>query len=123
MTFSQCAVEAAIQAIDKLDHRKATSMADLTRKIAEAALSAALTVDGVAVQGWQPIESAPRDGTWILVSRDNGCGTDYAIVWWDDHSDDGYPWRSEFNAYVADRWDDWQPLPQPPAASDGEERK
>lgn len=52
MTLSPRSVEAAIQAIDKLDHRKATSMADLTRQIAEAAITAylaALAVDGLCL--------------------------------------------------------------------------
>jgi len=60
---------------------------------------------------------APRDGTPILVFRDNGCGFDYYAVWWSRH-DAEYPWREESgNAYPADRFDGWTSI-KPPAATD-----
>lgn len=57
MTLSPRAIEDAVKAIDKLDHRKAISMADLTRQIAEAAITAyltALAVDGLCLVPKEP---------------------------------------------------------------------
>src|SRR4051794_12290144 len=67
---------------------------------------------------WQPIETAPRDGTSILVCRDNGCGWDYAVVWWWDEGGD-YPWVigniPNDDAIADGRPEYWMPLPAPPA--------
>lgn len=64
---------------------------------------------------WRPIETAPKDGTPILVCRHNGVFHDYYVVWWS--SDLQYPWQSDANRYVEDLFDAWQPLPTPPEAS------
>ena len=74
--------------------------------------------------GWQPIETAPRDGTWVLLT---GGHTDECSMW-DDLS--GYvtrcvvaKWQPKFWAMAY--WDgEWrseylhpthrQPLPEPP---------
>ncbi|KAF0136972.1 MAG: hypothetical protein FD152_778 [Xanthobacteraceae bacterium] len=61
--------------------------------------------------GYRPMSEAPRDGTQIQVARYNGCGWEYDVVWWTVHSK--YPWSSEGNAYVDDRFDAWRHL-QPP---------
>lgn len=79
---------------------------------------------------WQPIETAPKDGTWILVW---GGKTDEDLEWWDE-KDRNRPvtarWSpSEFNrsahwrfasydgGYFGDFDEDpthWQPLPELP---------
>lgn len=57
---------------------------------------------------WQPIETAPRDGTRILVV--SGGWHDVAYVGWND--DDGEPvW---FNGDVPVQASHWMPLPAPP---------
>jgi hypothetical protein len=65
---------------------------------------------------WQPIETAPKDGTWLLVGEHR-----YAhpfVARWTEHPTGGY-WQQD-NQGV---WDDdmgywqpthWQPLPVPP---------
>lgn len=80
---------------------------------------------------WRPIETAPKDGTWILLG-----GTAIEAQDWFEPGPEGYPIRSEYgNAEVPmsiarwsekswrDQWDDyygpqcpthWQPLPEPP---------
>jgi hypothetical protein len=64
---------------------------------------------------WQPIETAPKDGTWILAFSRTG-SIPYVAQW----KDDG--WR---NNHYGDRepyWrfsvlDVWMPLPEPPDRS------
>jgi hypothetical protein len=89
------------------------------KRAMESALTAALAVDGVALQGWQPIESAPvGDDDFFLV-----CGVG------DDRS--AFVVRGSIlkNAHKANtpshlhmHWlTHWMALPAPPPASDGEE--
>jgi len=59
---------------------------------------------------WQSISNAPRDGREILARRDNGCSREHVVVWWSD-LDPRYPWQSDGNAYPADRFDTWHPIP------------
>lgn len=80
---------------------------------------------------WLPIESAPKDGTWLLVAGTIWAGEISGIVknvraemgiarftngksdfdgddWWDDTGGDAYAcWCRPTH---------WMPLPQPPAA-------
>lgn len=66
------------------------------------------------INGWQDMETAPKDGTAILVARDNGCGWDYAIVWWNGNYRGGvYPWVADYNAYPEHRFDAWKALDLP----------
>lgn len=118
MTFSQRAVEAALD----IYYRDHASLPD--RKWMEFALTAALAVDGVALQGWQPIKSAPRDGTEIIYLNKFGeigfCYWSEAVsqfdesLWYDDQADD---------ECCPLYWLPRSHLPPPPAASDGEEWK
>lgn len=74
-----------------------------------------------APTGWMPIESAPRDGTPILVSG-LWCGIGperhYAVVVWDYETSGGPEWRScgdlrEAFGYLTH----WMPLPSAPTES------
>jgi hypothetical protein len=66
---------------------------------------------------WQPIETAPKDGTRILGTQ----GRYVALFRWRtvdeaqrrDYVKDG--WRDE-NGWFADNLTHWMPLPDPPAA-------
>lgn len=54
---------------------------------------------------WQPIESAPKDGTTVLVwSPTHG-----AFVAWNK----GHGWHTEPGVYVR-RPTHWMPIPEPP---------
>ncbi len=100
MTFSPRAIEAAAEAM-----REGIAQ-DNPLKTARDALTAALAVDGVALQGWQPMDSAPRDGTEILwASLDTT-----TVIKWPEYRE----------CFEEGGW--WMPLPSPPAASDREER-
>ena len=71
---------------------------------------------------WQPIETAPRDGTEILLKVPLlweepqgriGSG-DYVSAYWYDESSEY--WRDRLGQWVLlDRPTHWLPLPKPPA--------
>jgi len=58
------------------------------------------------VDGWQPIETAPRDGTPVLAYWP-GEAAMFGVVMWDgdDWRESEYVWRYPTH---------WMPLPQPP---------
>lgn len=67
---------------------------------------------------WQPIETAPKDGTWVLVwgppAEDSDDDGPAAVVRWN-----GYFWemdatddRGEFSPPFCETH--WMPLPEPP---------
>lgn len=69
--------------------------------------------DGEAI-GWQPIETAPKDGTPIL----GFAGDEYTVVFWNPHySELGYWDLAVCGAHAIDgEWNPthWMPLPKPP---------
>lgn len=80
--------------------------------------------DGVALDGWQPIETAPRDGTEILIA----IGSDYiGSAFYADDDSDPYPWkffdRNGIKPLANGIRDDrmgpthWMPLPAPPSSA------
>lgn len=58
---------------------------------------------------WQPIETAPKDGTWILIWGDRWDCEQPDVGSWDD--DD---WRDDEGAVLAFATH-WMPLPTPPS--------
>lgn len=58
---------------------------------------------------WQPIETAPRDGAFILVWGP-GYTSPVIRMWHDASWDDG----DFFSGIPADEYTHWQPLPDPP---------
>jgi hypothetical protein len=62
--------------------------------------------------GWQPIETAPKDGTWFLAHEP---GESMKAMRWDtDTRDKNHAWRDhELLKYEPTHW---MPLPDPPAA-------
>lgn len=74
------------------------------------ALIAALPLDGSEAQGWQPIETAPKDGTWILAVRSEGRPSHQTIVRW-DHVDWPDNWSDGEYTFCPTHW---MPLPAPP---------
>lgn len=80
------------------------------------AMLAAAPQPPVSASEWQPIETAPKDGTQILALTKGG--DIYAVSYDDIFS---APWRLinefGFNEHVMTHW---MPLPQPPATTDKE---
>jgi hypothetical protein len=64
-----------------------------------------------SVDVWQPIETAPRDGTWILVGQwiihDGGPFWNECVSWWTKS------WGFNGNKVAAATH--WMPLPKPPS--------
>lgn len=79
-----------------------------------AKLREALSVltEALAERGWRPIESAPRDGTYVLLT-DNRCNPCHLIARW---KFDRW-WGQATPSGKSIIWTDathWQPLPEPP---------
>lgn len=67
--------------------------------------------------GWQPIETAPRDGTPILAIEQgvdeygNATQPDYMAVNWNVHHKGWVGFGLHFESFSPDHW---MPLPEPP---------
>ncbi|MDW9726351.1 hypothetical protein GOB91_29325 [Sinorhizobium meliloti] len=80
-------------------------------------------------RAWQPIETAPKDGTTILAFCQDGEGDDaepmrQAVLKWDGNAGDSGLWVGYYRGlrYHGDPTH-WQPLPPKPAAvSEGGEK-
>lgn len=73
-------------------------------------------------QQWQPIESAPKDGTRILtcyVSEKHSANT-FICKYEPDECDTDYVWLTDEGVY--ERPTHWQPLPPPPTGEKEEAR-
>ena len=68
---------------------------------------------------WQPIATAPRDGTEFLALRENGCWWEAHVVGWSG-VDKAYPWESDGNAYPEGWFDLWCKIDYPSGSSDTE---
>ena len=65
---------------------------------------------------WRTIDSAPRDGTWVLLYSAAETLEPYGAGWWDQVA--GTWIMASLGGYEPTHW---QPLPEPPAsAEDGE---
>ena len=58
---------------------------------------------------WQPIETAPKDGTFILVAVPGDVKTHIMLVWWVD----GWCWDMT-NTPIVGTPTHWMPLPASP---------
>ena len=58
---------------------------------------------------WQPIETAPKDGTFILVAVSGDFALHIMLVWWID----GWCWDMT-NTPIVGEPTHWMPLPEPP---------
>lgn len=66
------------------------------------------------MSAWQPIESAPKDGTRVLIYQ----GGHVYIAWWDEKDWTGvwviFDCDDSFYSLTADHPTHWLPLPDPP---------
>lgn len=91
------------------------------RHIVEAAERVTTTALNADAGAWQPIETAPKDGSWALLLTDRN-GEPYACAaFWSDSADDpeDHGWySSECASHKAtdfgDEFVQWMPLPDPP---------
>lgn len=63
---------------------------------------------------WRPIESAPKDGTDVLICKvyDDGSVSDFEIAGWDDELE----WHG-LQDITLDKPTHWMPLPSPPTSA------
>lgn len=70
---------------------------------------------------WQPIETAPRDGTWFLGYSYRRDVQDTIEVWhWDADSDrdgGGGFWINAYDSNIDEYPTHWTPLPAPPVVA------
>jgi hypothetical protein len=69
------------------------------------------------IEGWQPIETAPKDGTYLLLASGENVTTGRCIEdgrWFETNSDPTDYWDGELQPTH------WRPLPDPPGALNGE---
>ena len=68
------------------------------------------------MSGWKPIDSAPKDGSEILVSDATVKGGNMVVVFYDyDEGKSPYVWQtSDGISYHAEAFTHWQILPNPP---------
>lgn len=64
---------------------------------------------------WQPIETAPKDGSEILIARAGDC---VDLAYWVGEMDKAWPWavNGGQTAMAADWPTHWMLLPDPPVA-------
>jgi hypothetical protein len=108
--FSKRAIEAAIQAVaDARAHLTGGTNTKLPSDMlyAEAALSAALAVDAVAPQSWQPIETVPNTAVlFYFPTKHQGAHEQHRLAMYKVDLASLYPFRQPSH---------WMPLPPPPA--------
>jgi hypothetical protein len=61
------------------------------------------------VSEWKPIETAPKDGTWVLLARGGITGR-IACLWDKDYAG----WMNVRAGYEFRAPTHWMPLPEPP---------
>jgi hypothetical protein len=70
------------------------------------------SADEIAVKSWQPIETAPKDGSPILAYQpDGGC----VVISWVEYFDGGGVWTVDWvDGAEPPTPTHWMPLPEPP---------
>lgn len=110
------------RAVQILNTHFPTRRGEFYRAISEALYShhRALAERGVFVAEWQPIETAPKDGTYVLLAGPSGYTTTpirVEIGHWDAEFSPHQPWVTYSNDSFTDSGDaptHWMPLPQEP---------
>ena len=70
-----------------------------------------------AAPAWQPIETAPKDGTDIYATRIDGIVFRPSIIYWEKF--EGRGWLcSQTHRPVSSQPTHWMPLPQPPTTEE-----
>lgn len=123
-TPTQAAIEAAARAIVRRNYPSATDrdidmMWEGYQPDAQAAIEAYRAAMREAGEGWQPIETAPRDGAPVLLwlpDADRGQPSVECAQWWGDC------WWTNGGPNAGQDMDEWakathwMPLPNPPSA-------
>lgn len=110
-----------------VDHRNSAKRETQFADDIAAVLSRMCGPGEVVVQGWQPIETAPKDGSWFLSTRG---GVPY-VTSWDDGEGRFFTFNRSYEAIrekyegIADAvWEPthWQPIPKPPKDGGNDDR-
>jgi hypothetical protein len=66
---------------------------------------------------WQPIETAPKDGTPVLIHVPTGQRPVYEAEWhrpWESAPEDKCWWQTRSGMVLPEHATHWMPLPEPP---------
>ncbi len=108
LTWNLMTPNGDVPSFNTLKEAKAAAQADY-----EARVSSALSAQVQDVAGWQPIDTAPKDGTQILAFEIGG----YFNCWWHDNGYGEQYWMDEADSEPNPTH--WMPLPAAPAKQEG----
>lgn len=115
------AIGATLSMVGKLERSERSLTEDWIRRIARVLDCLPGDLFAPIVRGWQPIDTAPKDGTWFLAywpvhSFEDRVRVTQFSSWANDEIDRAFVDADDFIDWTSPTH--WMPLPPPPVATD-----